>query len=129
VSRVPYAAWKRVLACTLAYVVVLQGFLYLVAGCGVGLQAADGTPFAASLLCVHGGGAATPPGPSDQGPATDSHCPFCTACSVYVNCAPPPSPQYVMAVFAGAMTPASASSMLALAVIGSAWPRGPPAAA
>jgi hypothetical protein len=108
---------------------VLQSFLYLATGCGAGLQAADGASFAQSLLCVHHGGASAPPGSSDQGPAADSHCPFCIACSVYVNSAPPPSPQYVMAVFAGAMTPASASSLLALVVIGSAWPRGPPDAA
>jgi hypothetical protein len=80
-------------------------------------------------LCLHDGGVAPPTGPSDQGPAANSHCPFCIACSVYVNCAPPPSPQYAMIVFAGAMTPASASRLLALVVIDSAWPRGPPAAA
>ena len=128
-SRVPCTTWRRVLACALGYALVLQSFLYLAAGCGMGLQAADGASFAELQLCVHDGGAATLPGPSDRGPAGDCHCPFCLACSVYVNCTPPRSPQYAMIVFAGAMIPVGTSRLLAPVLMASAWPRGPPAAA
>lgn len=131
-AMISHRVWRRIFAGVLVFGLVLQGFavaadmLQAVLG---GAGGAQDAAWAGFELCTHSSGASALPGTPAQAPAGDSHCPFCIAGAVYVNCAPPGAPQYSKVVLTGAVWPLTAPRLAAFFVNESAWPRGPPAAA
>ncbi len=123
-----HRAWKGILALLLAYLLVLQSFVFAATSGRPLAGSADDTPWAAEL-CSHHGGATGPAGAPGQGPAGDEHCLFCIAGALYVDCAPLAAPQYRDAVFVYTVVPLKAQRLVALLIKASAWPRGPPPAA
>ena len=131
-ARISHRVWRCIFAGILVCALVLQGFTFAVDILQTALGGAGGaqdTAWAGFELCTHNGGASAFPQTPAQTPVGDSHCPFCIAGAVYLNCAPPLAPQYSKIVLTGAAWPLTAPHLAAFFVNESAWPRGPPAAA
>jgi hypothetical protein len=124
-----HSAWRGILACLLAYALVLQGFIFAATAGRPAPGSADGTPWAAGELCTHHGDAASPAQAPRQRSAADEHCLFCIAGALYVDCAPLSAPQYLNGLLLDAVAPLKAPRLAALRINKSAWPRGPPLAA
>jgi hypothetical protein len=131
-ARISHRAWRRIFAGVLVCALVLQGFTFAVDILQTALHDAGGardTDWASFELCTHNGGASASPVTPAQAPVGDSHCPFCLAGTVYVNCAPLGAPQYSKIELTSAVWPLTAPRLAAFFVNENAWPRGPPAAA
>jgi hypothetical protein len=131
-ARISHRAWRRAsqrtIAGVLAYALVLQSFIFALDIGGAANAAETGTVWAGFELCAHGGTTSVPGIPA-QGPDGTIHCVFCVAGAVFLNCAPPGVVQSNKIVLSEAVWPLAASRFVAIPVIESAWPRGPPTAA
>lgn len=130
-ARISHRVWRCIFAGILVCALVLQGFTFAVDILQTALGGAGGaqdTAWAGFELCTHNGGASAFPQTPAQAPAGDSHCLFCIAGAVYVNCASPGAPQYSKIELTSAVWPLTAPRLAAFFVNESAWPRGPPAA-
>lgn len=120
---------RRAIACALAYAFALQGFIFALDIGNAAFAAANGVARAGFELCIHGGPAPKQSDVPTQSPTGNVHCILCMAGAVFLNSAPPAPPDYREALLSSAMAPLSVPHLVAVAVIESAWPRGPPAAA
>ncbi len=127
-ARISHRAWRRTIAGILAYALVVQGFIFAFDIGGAANAAETGTLWAGFELCAHGGTAGVPGIPA-QAPDSNIHCVFCVAGAVFLNCAPPGVIQSSKIVLSEAVWPLTVSQLVAIPIIDSAWPRGPPAAA
>jgi hypothetical protein len=125
---IAHRGWSGILACLLAYALVLQSFVFAATSGRPVPGSADDTPWAGEL-CSHHGDATGPAEVPPQGPAVDEHCLYCIAGALYVDCAPLAAPQYRNGNFLDTVVALKARRLVALFNYASAWPRGPPAAA
>ncbi len=116
------------IAGVLAYALAAQGFVFAFDIGGAANAAETGTAWAGFELCSHSGTTSVPGIPA-QAPDGNVHCVFCVAGAVFLNCAPPGVIQSSKIVLSEAVWPLTVSQLIAIPIIESAWPRGPPAAA
>jgi len=121
--------WRRIVACLLAYTLVLQAFVFAVAIGHAAAGPADGSAdWAGFELCSHRSDGTASPGTPAQAPVGSDHCQFCIAGAVYLDCAPPSISQFSTIAFTVATWPLAAPQLAACLVNESARPRGPPVA-
>jgi len=117
---------RRATVCALAYVLVLQGFLFaLGVVCPVAAQSASLTQF---QLCSHDVSGEASPGTPPHSPLNDNHCPLCVAAAAYLDCAPALVPAWSQLAFRKAAWIPAPVRAVTLFAFAPAWPRGPPRA-
>jgi hypothetical protein len=117
---------RRIVACWLAYALVLQSFVIAFASTSSAVAAAQNPAFVAFQLCSHDGSTTLPDAPS-RAPFSDNHCAFCIVGTIYVNFVSPCAWECRFAVVSIVWS-FRTSHLVALFARGDAWPRGPPAA-
>jgi hypothetical protein len=128
-ASVSNRGWRRILACLLAYTLVLQAFVFAVEIGHAAAGPADGSAaWAGFELCSHHSDGAVSPDAPAQAPVDCLHCQFCIAGAVYLGCAPPSIPPFSTIIFTVAAWSLARPQLPVLFANESARPRGPPVA-
>jgi len=118
---------RCVIAYAVAYAIALQGFFFALDIGNAAFAAKSSAGWAGFELCAEGGAAPKQPAPPVQGPMGRVNCMFCLSGAIFLNSAPPAPPIYHKVLLVRAVATPVAPRLVALASVGSAWPRGPPA--
>lgn len=127
-ARLSYRLRRRVFTCALAYALAVQGFIFALQ-IGSSAFAADGAAWAGFELCTHDGASSAAPAVPSQDPLGNIHCVFCVAGAVFLNSPPPSPPPSRLLVFTDVDWSLPRLRLVAIPVVESAWPRGPPVVA